>query len=95
VPLRSATHSTDKENTKWVWVLYLQEMALAALIQYEIRWWVELASFDEKYGTFIADHPAAKERKKKERNTVHAAVVQIIQLGQNSTKENGNGAKWK
>jgi hypothetical protein len=60
-------------------------MALAALTQCGTRWRVLLASFRERFGKLIADHPNAK----KEVDLMQASIVQ------NSPKANGNAAKWK
>jgi hypothetical protein len=62
----------------------------AALTQCETRWRALLASFHDRYGKLIADHPDAK----KDLDLLRASVAQIGQLIQNSPEVNGNGAEW-
>jgi hypothetical protein len=68
-----------------------KKVVLSGLIQWETRWEVVLALFDEQYEVIMADHADTR----KEIGLVRAAVVQMGQLVQKSPKMNGNGAKWK
>jgi hypothetical protein len=64
-------------------------MEFAPLSKSKIWWRIVLFVYDEVHEKLISDHPDAK----REVDSIRSTLLQIWQLLENVTEENGNGAK--